>query len=263
MGLVSKLWPGRKTDAPASGPDGQRIYIIGDVHGRADLLDILLDRIVSDDGARSGIESSIVFLGDLIDRGPDSAEVVRRVRELVELGVARLIKGNHEETLVRAATGDPVAVRGLIHIGGLPTLHSYGLTEEEINTGTFEELGQCLAERIPADDIAFLDRGEDVILLGDYILVHAGIRPGIAIERQSEQDLRWIREPFLKSTRDHGGIIVHGHTVMPEVVERPNRIGIDTGAYETGVLTALVIEGPERWYIDTRHRVFPADRAAA
>ena len=232
-------------------PEGTRIYAIGDVHGRIDLLEELLETIVRDDTGRESMNSSIIFLGDLADRGPDSAAVVARVRGLcADAGVARLIKGNHEDVLVKAARGDGRAAKMLLAIGGLPTLLSYGITEEEAGRGTHQDLADLLEERLPAADIDFLEKGEDMILLGDYLFVHAGIRPGVPLADQKASDLYWIREPFLSSDADHGVLVVHGHSVTESIEERPNRIGVDTGAYASGRLSAIGIQGDQRWFME-------------
>ena len=232
-------------------PEGTRVYAIGDVHGRIDLLEELLETIVRDDAGREAMDSSIIFLGDLADRGPDSAAVVARVRSLcAEAGVARLIKGNHDDVLVRAARGDGRAAKMLLAMGGLPTLLSYGISEEEAGRGTHQDLADLIERRMPPSDIDFLERGEDMILLGDYLFVHAGIRPGVSLADQRTSDLYWIREPFLGSDADHGVLVVHGHSVAESIEERPNRIGIDTGAYATGRLSAIGIQGDQRWFLE-------------
>ncbi|MFA6117503.1 MAG: metallophosphoesterase family protein [Sphingomonas sp.] len=243
-------------------PEGTRLYAIGDVHGRADLLEDLLEVIVRDDAARETRDSTIIFLGDLVDRGPDSAAVVARVRALcAEAGVARLVKGNHDHVLIKAARGDAQAAKVLLGIGGLPTLLSYGITEEEAGRGTHQDLADLIEQRLPRDDVAFLERGEDMILLGDYLFVHAGIRPGVALADQKISDLYWIREPFLSSEIDHGVLVIHGHSVTQSIEEQPNRIGIDTGAYSSGTLSAIGIEGDRRWFLDASRQADSTDAA--
>ncbi len=255
-------------------PPGKRIYAIGDVHGRADLLEALLDAIARDDAGRSQSDTELIFLGDLVDRGPDSAAVVARVRALCEQGVARLLKGNHEEVFVNAVHGETRSARGLIGIGGLATLKSYGISEEEANDGSFEDLVRLLRRRIPAADIAFLDDAENMIVIGDYLFVHAGIRPGVRLEEQKISDLRWIRDAFLASKADHGLMVVHGHSITRDVDAQPNRVGIDTGAFFSGRLSALGIEDTERWVVSVagrgsgvrqrpRRRLIPAARAVS
>lgn len=235
-------------------PPGQRVYAIGDVHGCADQLRALLTLIDSDDAGRRPAERTTVFLGDLVDRGPDSAGAVALVKAMVEAGAARLIKGNHEELFVLACRGDRQAARTLMDNGGLATLLSYGISEEDAAHGSYADLVRLLRARVPADDVAFLDAGENMIRLGDYLFVHAGIMPRVPLEEQDPRQLRWIRGEFLQSDEAHGVIVVHGHTIVEEVDERHNRIGIDTGAYASGMLTAIALEGEERWYLATRPR---------
>ena len=234
-----------------SAPAGVRVYAIGDVHGRADLLNQLLERIERDHAARPAAPRRMILLGDLVDRGPHSREVVETVRQLCADGEAVLIKGNHEEILVQACWGDAKAARALLGMGGGETLRSYGLSDFEIESGDFETLAQRIARCVPRDHVALLQAGRDQIVEGDYLFVHAGVRPGVPLEEQDPTDLRWIRGSFLRSTRDHGYMVVHGHTptVMPEI--RSNRIGIDTGAFRSGVLTAIGLEGSARWFLQT------------
>lgn len=225
-------------------PQGERVYAIGDVHGRLDLLDALLDQIHDDAATHSGITPQIILLGDLIDRGPDSAGVVERLCCLVEEGAPiRLLKGNHEEVFLRALHGDAKALKFLCRIGGRETLLSYGISERDYNELSYEDLLPLAAERVGPRHLAFLDSFEDMIIIGDYAFVHAGVRPGVALAEQVPADLRWIRGEFL----DHSGalekVVVHGHTVCVDPEFRGHRIGIDTGAYASGRLTALVLEG--------------------
>jgi len=236
--------------APAV-PPGQRVYAIGDVHGCADLLNRLLHQIEADHAARGPAELTIILLGDLVNRGPDSARAVGYARDLLGSGVGRLLKGNHEELFVLATRGDRQAVRALVSNGGTATLMSFGFTKEEIDRGNYADLANLLKARIPRDVVTFLDAGEDKIAIGDYLFVHAGIRPGVSLAEQAGADLRWIRNEFLESQADHGATIVHGHTIGETVAERENRIGIDTGAYRSGVLTAIGLEGTQRWFLAT------------
>jgi len=235
-------------------PDGQRIYAIGDIHGRLDLLSDLVAQIEQDDRARAPVTATtLVLLGDLVDRGPDSAGVIRFARDLAAGGRLdlRLIMGNHEELLLLAAAGDAKAMRVLMRTGGEATFRSFGLGEEEIARGSYHDLTRLLRDRLPPVDLEFLRSGEDMIVFGDYVFVHAGVRPGIPLDAQQPADLRWIRGEFLESTRDHGKIVVHGHTPTTDVEDRSNRIGIDTGAYATGRLTAIGLDREERWFLAT------------
>ncbi|HVI99015.1 MAG TPA: metallophosphoesterase family protein [Sphingomonas sp.] len=233
-------------------PPGERAYAIGDVHGCRDLLEDLLARIDQDDAARGPATTHLILLGDLIDRGPDSAGVVRLVSRLMTASDrVRLIKGNHEEVFVKAARGSPRAARGLLEMGGYETLESFGIDRESADHGTLDDLCKLIAERVPAEAIDLLDAGEDMALIGDYLFVHAGIRPGKPLDQQTGADLRWIREPFLSARRRDPWMIVHGHTPADDVDHGPQRIGIDTGAFMGGVLTAIGLEGDERWFLQT------------
>lgn len=237
---------------PARVPDGLRVYAIGDVHGRLDLLDQLLFRIEADERMRGGARTQLVFLGDLIDRGPDSAGVVQRAMEIEASGrPVRFLMGNHEEVFLKALGGSVEALRFFVRIGGRATILSYGFAEAEYDGLDYEALLTALVARVPADHVAFVKRFEDRIAIGDYLFVHAGIRPRVALDEQSGGDLRWIRSEFLDFRGSHGPIVVHGHTITEEVEERSNRIGIDTGAFASGRLTALGLESGERWYLST------------
>lgn len=237
---------------PASLPQGRRFYAVGDIHGRRDLLDELLARIEDDAAARGPADTLVIFLGDLIDRGPDSRGVVERLMAFRDGPVpSRFLMGNHEEVFLKALKGDLRALRFLIRIGGRETILSYGFSEEEYRALDFEALLARLHRAVPQDHVDFLAGFERWIEAGDYLFVHAGIRPGVALEEQTDADLRWIRDDFLQHREDFGRIVVHGHSIADEVDLRPNRIGIDTGAYASGRLTAIGLEGSERWFLST------------
>ncbi len=242
----------QRAPAPAATPEGSRIYAIGDVHGMRRELDILLDRIVADDATRPDAARTIVFLGDLVDRGPDSAGVIERCRTLRIDGVETLfLMGNHEEVMLGALDGDREAIRLFARIGGRETMLSYGVSETDYDRADFDDLTELLQRAVPDSHRDFLSSGSEYIVRGDYAFVHAGIRPGVPIEDQRTSDLRWIRNPFLDHTRAHDKIIVHGHTVSEEPQFRSNRIGIDTGAYRTGVLTGLGLQRCDRWIVQS------------
>jgi serine/threonine protein phosphatase 1 len=233
-------------------PDGRRIYAIGDIHGRLDLLDALLGMIEADDRARGATAASeLIFLGDLIDRGPESCGVVERAMALGATRPVRYLMGNHEEVFLRALDGDPKALRFLIRIGGRETLLSYGISESDYRGLDYDELLALAQSKVPAAHRAFLGAFEKWIEVGDYLFVHAGLRPGVAVEDQSTSDLCWIREDFLSHRDSFGKMVVHGHSISQDIDERPNRIGIDTGAFASGRLTAIGLEGGERWYLST------------
>jgi serine/threonine protein phosphatase 1 len=250
--LIRRKKPEESAPAASVGK-GRRVYAIGDIHGRLDLLNALLERIHADSVTRGKAESHLIFLGDLVDRGPNSAGVVRRAQTLATGGRAiRFLKGNHEEMFLDAARGDLQMLQFFMRIGGRETLLSYGLSANDLDRFDIEELGDWMLNNVPREDIDFLEDFEDMIEIGDYVFVHAGIRPKVPLSEQTSTDLRWIREEFLSWRRPHGGkIIVHGHTITQGVDEHPNRIGIDTGAYYSGRLTAIGLEGTERWYLST------------
>ncbi|MGC6399103.1 metallophosphoesterase family protein [Sphingomonas sp. FW199] len=236
---------------PGRIPDGMRVYAIGDVHGRLDLLDALLARIDAEDAARGPAERHLVFLGDLMDRGPDSAGVIDRVMRLAQADPrVRLLIGNHEEVMISALEGKREALRLFHRIGGRPTMHSYGVSEAEIMAADWDELAAAFQAAVPPEHLAFLKSGEDLIEIGDYAFVHAGIHPDVPLAQQKVADLRWIREPFLTHRAALPRIVVHGHTITDGVEWMTGRIGVDTGAYASGRLSALAIEGDERWIVD-------------
>lgn len=234
-------------------PDGVRVYAIGDVHGRNDLLQPLLDQIARDDTTRGAAETQIIFLGDLVDRGDDSAGVIETAMALKTSGRSvRFLLGNHEEVFLKACRKrDLKTLRFFLKIGGDATLQSYPIPRSEYLTLTLEELADRLPSLIPEAHLAFLENFEDQIILGDYAFVHAGIRPGVPLSEQKRSDMRWIREEFTDHRGDLEKVVVYGHTIYTEIEERGSRIGIDTGAFASGVLTAIGLEGDERWYLQT------------
>lgn len=243
---------GRVAEVVPHVPAGRRIYAIGDIHGRDDLFDQLLRKIEVDNARRGMALTTLILLGDLVDRGPDSAAVIERALHLgAPFDQVEILVGNHEECFLGAMTGELKRLRYFFRIGGDATIRSYWGDDAAYAATTFEEVARQLQEKVPQSHVDFLNRGKDMIRIGDYVFVHAGIRPGIPLDRQKTSDLRWIREEFLESEDDHGGVIVYGHTISESVDEAANRIGIDTGAYLTGRLTALGLEGEKRWFLDT------------
>jgi serine/threonine protein phosphatase 1 len=233
-------------------PPGERLYAIGDVHGRLDLLTHLLDAIERDDAARGAAETRIILLGDLVDRGPQSKHVIDHLLTR-DWGARRpvFLKGNHEEVFLLTLGGNLEAARFWTRIGGAETMASYGVSEALIESGDMLSLCEDFARRVPDAHAMFLNRMADTLVVGGYCFVHAGLRPGVPLDRQKAEDLRWIRERFLDFEGSHGTIVVHGHSISPAVEERHNRIGIDTGAYASGTLTAIGIEAGHRWFLAT------------
>jgi len=222
--------------------EGVRIYAIGDIHGRADLLDEVLERIDSDRMINPTSLSIEVYLGDYIDRGPASREVLDRLvaRKRTFRGV--FLKGNHE-TYLTNFTSNPALLEDWQRFGGLETLASYGITPS-MNANAAEQvrLAAALDRALPKSHREFLSDLKSSFTCGDFFFVHAGVRPGIPLAKQREEDLLWIRQDFLMSEDDFSKIVVHGHTPVLKPEIRPNRINIDTGAYATGRLTCLKLE---------------------
>jgi diadenosine tetraphosphatase ApaH/serine/threonine PP2A family protein phosphatase len=230
-------------------PDNLRIYAVGDVHGRADLLAQLMARIDADAAAYPRSRILRVFVGDYIDRGPQSRTVLdilvshRRSRQLI------CLKGNHESCIL-GFLRNPAILDQWRYFGGLETLTSYGLAPS-INPGERErrQLAAALEAALPESHRYFLANLRPSLSCGDYFFAHAGVRPGIPLSQQHEQDLLWIREDFLLHEESFGKIVIHGHTPVAEPDLRPNRINIDTGAYATGRLTCLVLDGEDMTFI--------------
>jgi serine/threonine protein phosphatase 1 len=254
MGLFKKLSRTLLSSgerAPA-GKEGARAYAVGDIHGRLDLLNEMLERIEADIASRGPKKTFIVFLGDLIDRGPDSAGVVERLRTYKpRFATPIFLSGNHEEVFLRVLHGERDLMSSWMKYGGGECSESYGMDAAALRLVDDQAAVDLLKAKVPRAHVEFLESFGDTFRFGDYLFVHAGIRPGVAIEEQEQFDLRWIREPFLSDAKEHGFVVVHGHTIVPKVEERGNRIAIDTGAYHTGVLTALAIEGDRRWFLST------------
>ena len=229
-------------------PVGQRVYAVGDIHGCADLFKALIAAIDTDDAARAKAQTSVILLGDLIDRGPDSAGVIRLARDWQARRQVRILMGNHEEMFLAALRKHSV-MPPFLRFGGRETLLSYSIEPEAYTRADIAGVMTLAQAAIPQVDLDFVASFEDQITVGDYHFVHAGVRPGVPLVDQKTADLRWIREPFLDHSDDFGKIVVHGHTIADKPDIRTNRIGIDTGAYRSGRLTALGLEGTRRWLL--------------
>lgn len=225
----------------ASAPPNTRIYAVGDIHGRADLLAEIIDRIDDDLRRRPVKYVQEVYLGDYIDRGPDSKGVIDQLAVRMVRQHAVCLRGNHE-TFLETFFYEPTIIDHWIQLGALHTLASYGIGYSQVKNSPYD-LQQALLHTFPRTHELFLRCLRNSFTCGDFLFVHAGIRPGVPIEHQQTEDLFWIRDEFLDSTRDHGKVVVHGHTPVEHAVIRQNRINIDTGAWRTGVLTCIAIEG--------------------
>lgn len=233
-------------------PEGQIVYAIGDIHGRDDLL-ARLHAAIEEDLAESvqTLEATVVYLGDYVDRGADSKAVIDRLLDRPLAGAQSIfLKGNHEDAMLRFMAGDKGAERWLT-IGGGATARSYGvaLRSAESDSTDIALVRRRLGEAVPERHKTFLRGLKLLHEVGDYLFVHAGIKPGLPIEEQSPQDLLWIRSQFLKSRRNHGRIVVHGHSAAGKTVVKRNRICVDTAAYATDCLSAVVLEGASRRFI--------------
>jgi len=247
---LKKMFSGKPDPEGPRVPEGQRLYVMGDIHGRFDLFEALIRAVEEDSETGQQSEITIILLGDLVDRGPESADVIKLARLWNEYRNLRFLAGNHEEMFLEAFQ-DKEVLRHFLKHGGRETILSYGVTRDEFNTASLEELQQMMLRKIPLGDRQFLADFEDIFAIGDYLFVHAGINPKLPLEDQKPRELRWIRDPFLKHKEKHSHIVVHGHTITEEIDERKNRIGIDTGAYRYGRLTVLVLEGEKRRYIQS------------
>lgn len=246
---LRQLFRPRRDHSRPSIPAGERAYVVGDIHGRLDLFDELIHAIERDDlEYPPPVKTTVVLLGDLVDRGPHSAQVIARAREWKTRRPVRILAGNHEEMFLDSFE-DSQILRHFLKHGGRETLFSYGVTKDQFNRSTIAELQELMNRLVPRYDREFLETFENYVVLGDYLFVHAGIRPEIPLEDQQRHDMLWIRDQFLRYSDPHPHVVVHGHTISEGIDEKENRIGIDTGAFRSGKLTALVLEGMHRRYI--------------
>lgn len=231
------------------------IYAIADIHGRADLLIRLLHAINKDAQSCADQRRILITLGDYIDRGPNSRKVIETLVHLPLEGFeAKYLKGNHEDMFLDFLD-DPIE-RGSSWLsnGGWATLMSYGFKVSDLpeNLQNMPTIRAKLLVTMPKTHLSFFKSLKLFYQLGDYYFVHAGIRPGVPLDKQKEDDLIWIRDEFLFSDKDFGKIIVHGHSITQEPKELKNRIGLDTGAFHTGVMTCLVLSSEERYFLQVK-----------
>lgn len=237
-----------------STPDGTVIWAVGDIHGRLDLLRSLTSSILADAALSDARRKIVIFLGDYVDRGPDSKGVIQHLVGLsAEPGVEwRFLKGNHEETMLEFLERPSIGPKWCEY-GGDAALASYGLKPPSLKhrMDAWRPVAADLEHRLSMQERAWLEALETRICLGDYCFVHAGLRPGVLMNNQSEADMLWIRSSFLDSEEPFEKVVVHGHTPTRLVHHDHRRIGIDTKAYATGVLTALRLEGLDQRLIQT------------
>lgn len=249
--MLRKFQSSRAKSPVYAVPPGLRVYAVGDVHGCLDQLNQLLDLIETDLKARPS-PSKLIFLGDLVDRGPNSAGVLERILNGgLPTDDCVCLTGNHEEAMLECLDGSVSSYGNWLQHGGLQTMESYGVTRQDIFHKSFD-LARAMRVLIPPLHGHFLRSFKNMETVGDYVFVHAGIRPGVSMDQQSTRDLRWIRSDFLDNKMDHGAMVVHGHTIVPRVERRRNRIAVDTGCYLSGRLSAVVLEADTVHVIQVR-----------
>lgn len=241
MDYMQKLFR-RPPKAPSTGK-GHRIYAIGDIHGRYDLFCKIIEQIIThwEQSERDFKAVRVILLGDIIDRGPDSREALELAYKLVTKSRVRLLRGNHEDLLLKSMEGHAIAQDIWMENGGEAFLDSFGLAPRGQGEDSFD-FGERIAAAIPEKWAAMLRETALMYRSGDYVFVHAGVRPGVPLHKQDEQDLLFIRGEFTASKRWHDAVIVHGHTIVDDVEMLSNRIAIDTGAYASDRLTAICLQ---------------------
>ena len=252
--MLKRLFGARDVSIPPpKAPPDTRIYAVGDIHGRSDLLSRLHSHIQDDVASSAQKRHLIVYLGDYVDRGETSKTVIDLLLDEPLKGFETIfLKGNHEDMMLGFLENSPDGI-GWLRNGGDATVYSYGvrMASPFRMDHRYFEMQQALREKLPDRHLAFFRNLIMHHIEGGYLFVHAGIQPGIPIDKQTSQNLLWIRHEFIGSRADHGHCVVHGHTIFPEPDLRPNRIGIDTGAFFSNVLTCLVLEGTEQRIIQT------------
>jgi serine/threonine protein phosphatase 1 len=232
-------------------PEGVWVAAIGDVHGQLGPLNALIAKLEAIARDSKASRKILVFLGDYIDRGLKSRQVVDRLVAGFPGFETHFLRGNHDETLLQFLEDSSVA-NAWKDFGGLETLGSYGVGRTR--TGDWRDTQAELRGKLPEQHLNFFRDLEMQFQIGDYLFVHAGLRPGVPLSEQAPHDMMWIRDEFLHSNADFGPLVVHGHTPKSAPEVRANRIGIDTGAYMTGILTAVVLEGSDRVFVGSRER---------
>jgi serine/threonine protein phosphatase 1 len=243
------IWPWQSSPSAAV-PADHRIYAVGDIHGQSALLDELLG-MIERDGMGRPETNVLVFMGDYVDRGTDSKGVIEQLVNLQSDFAAHFLRGNHDQALLDFLA-DPSSFAIWKDYGAEETLASYGVpSPTSDDEAVLRQTRDRLLQSLPARHLRFFEALKLSETIGDYFFAHAGVRPGVPLDKQDERDLMWIRDEFLNSRAQFGKIVVHGHTPTNAPVLKRNRIGIDTGAYLTGRLTALVLEGTRRRFLQT------------
>lgn len=256
--MLRRLFQSRSSPSGPIDPPGVDdetvVYAVGDVHGRADLLERLLDKIRADAAQRPQDRKVLVYLGDYVDRGLESRAVIDSLMGQSGDGLERVfLKGNHEDAMLQFLDSTEIG-SSWMGFGGDATLYSYGVDvfgAPPEGVERLDHIQEQLRANTPPEHVAFLEGLELYHQEGDYFFVHAGVRPGLGLGDQDPNDMMWIRDEFLNSKDNFGKVVVHGHSIKPQPVVRANRIGIDTGAFATGVLTCLVLAGTEQTFIQT------------
>lgn len=234
---------------PPALPPNQMVYAIGDIHGRIDLLARLMKLIETDAAQHPEKKKELIFVGDYIDRGVDTKGVIDYLLTQLPPGMAKVfLRGNHDDAMLRFLKGELDHTQDWLMLGGTATLVSYGVNPFRASVmQDLKTLRRAVLDKVPEEHRQFLASTTIDCTRGDYYFVHAGVRPNVPLDKQTERDRMWIRHDFLGSAENFGKVVVHGHSILPEPDIHPNRIGIDTGAYATGILTCLVLH-------DTTHR---------
>jgi serine/threonine protein phosphatase 1 len=253
--MLNRFFPSRPVPeiVQPTAPAGVRVYAVGDIHGCAGLLRRLHAQIARDAAARPAARNVIVYLGDYIDRGEESRGVVDLLLDTPLPGFeAVYLRGNHEASFLQFLEDTSVGPAWMAY-GGVATLLSYGVRPPDpvASPEALDRAQRELVERLPDAHRRFMEATRLAHVEGDYYFAHAGVRPGVPLDRQEAVDVRWLRDDFLRSTADFGKMIVHGHTITEAPDVQRNRIGIDTGAFASGRLTCLVLDGAEAAFLQT------------
>lgn len=241
----------RQPDNPSTA-ESERVYAIGDIHGRYDLFRKIIVKIIThwESTPQTFQKIRIVLLGDLIDRGPASSECLEFAHQLVSFSKVELLRGNHEDLLLKSMAGNAVAQEIWVANGGLAFLSNFDIAPPKEGEDSFD-FAERLNRAMPEHLITMLNNAPLTCRSGDYLFTHAGVKPGVSLRKQKEQDLLFIRQEFTQSSRWHGAVIVHGHTIVESVEMHPNRIAVDTGAHASGRLSCICLEGRRRQILHT------------